>query len=156
MPNQRRVLSVLLGAATAAALVATAQPAHAAPQPGLSAAYSARAVAVGSTWSLVFTITNADTPTTVPFSFGVSLPGGVTSPGAPTTTCTATVGVSAPGEYAVAGVLAAAQPSCTITVRVTSATEANYATCADDVSDLVGLTAPPRCASISFVAAQAS
>ncbi|MBM7775645.1 hypothetical protein JOD54_005849 [Actinokineospora baliensis] len=156
MLNQRRALSALLAVVTAGTLVTTAQPAQAAPQPGLSAAYSARIAAVGSRWALVFTVTNADAPLVVAFSFGVSLPNGVTSPAAATSTCAATtVQVTSPGDYSISGALTGATP-CTITVPVTSAAEGNYATCADDITGLTGLTAPLRCASIAFVAPYAS
>ncbi|GAA3047534.1 hypothetical protein [Actinokineospora globicatena] len=157
MFNQRRVLSAVLAMTTVTVVVAAAQPAQAAPQPGLSAAYSARAVAIGTRWNLVLTVANSDTPAAVPFSFGVSLPSGITSPAAATSTCTgATITTASPGTYAVVGTIAATQPTCTVTVPVTSTTEANYATCADDITGLVGLTEPARCASIYFAAPNAS
>ncbi|GLW90770.1 hypothetical protein [Actinokineospora globicatena] len=151
----------------AAGLLATALPAAAAPLPGLSAAYSVSASAVNTTRTLVFTVTNSDILATHGFSFTLTLPLGITRPGAGTSTCVDTTVSDTPPDPGgivippfrtalpadvlyIDGILSGATPSCTITIPVTAAAQGVYPTCAADIADLTGPTTLGSCASIYF------
>ncbi len=122
--------------------------------PQLDVGYSPGSTEVGQSAKLILTVTNtSDLREKNGWSFKVALPDGLkVAAGAPVTTCAAPA-VTAPaggGTVTVAGGLAAGATSCTVEVKVTASSAGEYTTCAQDVSQRVGINAP-GCASVTFV-----
>ncbi|WP_018681148.1 hypothetical protein [Actinokineospora enzanensis] len=158
----------------AAAVMAAAPPAAAGPGATMVMQYSADAAAVGSTRNLVFTLTNAIPAYDVTFSWEVVLPSDFTQPGVPSSTCTDTTISDTPpasgggggpvipgGERSAAqsgilyvnGTMTSLQPTCTVTIPITSAAEGTYTTCTGiDVGNITGIDLS-GCAEIRFAIA---
>jgi uncharacterized repeat protein (TIGR01451 family) len=126
--------------------------------PQLDKSFAQASLDVGQATTLTFTITNTDELAAKEgWSFADTLPAGVVVTGPdPSTTCSGAL-VDAPAgsdSIAVAGSLEAGQPSCTVTVHVSSATAGTYANCAANVTTFA-LDAP-ACAAVTFEAADVS
>ncbi|PPK63119.1 hypothetical protein V5P93_005263 [Actinokineospora auranticolor] len=153
-------------AVVCAASVTVAQPATAGPTPGVAvtAVYPITKSAVNVARNLVFSIYNNSGVQGI--SFNYPLPAGLTFAGPLTETC-ASIAVddepivtrnAVPAQRGplptatvyVAGNTVIGEPGCTITVPVTSATEAHYATCAAGLQGLSGITTSFTCTHIWF------
>ncbi|WP_217712104.1 choice-of-anchor P family protein [Kitasatospora sp. NA04385] len=123
--------------------------------PQLDQAFSPAQLPVGAPATLTFTVTNtAELAAKQGWSFTGRLPAGlVLDPGSATTDCGSGTAVAdpGPGTVTVHGDLAAGQPSCTATVRLTSLTGGTYRVCTADVTARIGLD-PPGCTSVTFTA----
>jgi hypothetical protein len=120
--------------------------------PQLSLAYGPAEVAVGTTATLSFTVTNtADLAAKDGWSFFGRLPAGVTVAGQAVSDCPAASVTALSGATAVSAEasLAGGQVSCAVTVPVAAAVAGTYTTCAADIAP-IGLN-PPGCASVRFV-----
>jgi hypothetical protein len=123
--------------------------------PQLDLSGTAGAVPVGTPADLTFTVTNtSELDAKDGWSFTATLPPGLDQANsAVTTTCAS--GAATPGSVSgtlqVSGDLSAGQPSCTVTVQVTSILGGSYQLCAAQTTALVGLD-PPGCTTLTFTA----
>ncbi|PPK63120.1 hypothetical protein V5P93_005264 [Actinokineospora auranticolor] len=152
-------------AAVCAASVTVAQPATALPGTALVAVYPVTKSAVNTTRNLLFTIYNPG-GMVQGLSFNYPLPAGLAFAGPLTESCAAIAvddepiqtrnAVPAPrgplptATVYVAGNTIIGEFSCTVTVPVTSATEAHYATCAAGLQGLSGISTSFTCTHIWF------
>jgi len=131
--------------------------------PQLSESFDDDEVPVGDTTTLTFTITNTTDNLAKPgWSFDETLPPGLTLVSTPTTTCPGgNVTSTGPNSFKVEGNLdaGAANNSCTVSVKVTSATPDTYTNdpnapaILDNVTALPGLLNPPALAKVRFAGA---
>ena len=122
--------------------------------PQLDKSFAPAIAPTGGTSTLTFTVTNtSDLAAKAGWSFTDTLVPGlvVADPVAVGGTCTGRAVTAVPGaaDVQVTGNLTAGQASCTVTVDVTSASEAEYQNCAANVTAVVGLELP-GCASVRF------
>ncbi|PPK63118.1 hypothetical protein V5P93_005262 [Actinokineospora auranticolor] len=154
----------LAAAVVCAASVTAAQPATALPTTTLTAAYSVTKSAVNASRNLVFTIYNGGMVQN--YAVNHPLPVGLAFAGAFTKTCMSGIVDDQPIEgrsavpaqrgplptatVYVEGNTVIGEPTCTITVPVTSATEAHYASCTADIQGRSGITTSFSCTHIWF------
>ncbi|PPK63117.1 hypothetical protein V5P93_005261 [Actinokineospora auranticolor] len=145
--------AAVLSAVLVAGAVTTAEPAVAAVNPTMSAAYSVSASAVNTRRSIVFTITNTNPQNTRFYDWSWSLPSGLSlalNQVPLSWTCLSMTADDEPIESGrtalptetiyVEGNTVIGEASCTLTVPITSSVEGFYSTCGPDITGLTALT----------------